>query len=73
MLITQHVFLFGGGTNPAYPEHMGSINLTCDVGKLVKDVYRTAKRLCTLCCLVDPELEVEGFSENSSPVCSGSL
>lgn len=60
--VTQHTFLFGGSTHPAHPKHMGSINLTCDVGKLVKDAYRTAKRLCTLCYLVDPEPEVEEFS-----------
>lgn len=69
MLITQHTFLFGGGTNPAHPKHIGSINLTCDAGKLVKDAYGTAKRLCKLCYLVDPELKVEDFSAKTPDKC----
>lgn len=69
MLITQHTFLFGGGTDPAHPKHIESINLTCDVSKLVKDAYRTARRLCKRCYLVDPELEVEVFSAKMLDNC----
>lgn len=75
MLITQHTFLFGGGTDPAHPKHIESINLTCDVSKLVKDAYRTARRLCKRCYLVDPPRTGSGRvqCQNARQLYSGSL
>uniref|UniRef100_A0A8C4NFX9 Protein-serine/threonine kinase n=1 Tax=Eptatretus burgeri TaxID=7764 RepID=A0A8C4NFX9_EPTBU len=39
MLINQHSLLFGEGTNPAHPKHIGSIDPTCDVEDVVKGMY----------------------------------
>lgn len=59
-MLINHQKLFGGNTNPAHPKHIGSMNLTCNVAKVVKGVYETAKRLCEPHSLVD--LEVEEFN-----------
>ena len=62
MLVNQHTLLFGGDTQPAHPKYKGSVNPTCEMAKVVKDAYETAKRLCEQCQLVDPGLEVEEFN-----------
>lgn len=49
MLVKQHTLLFGGDIKPAHSKCEGNINPTCNMAKVVKDAYETAKRLCEQC------------------------
>uniref|UniRef100_A0A8C6UFM2 Protein-serine/threonine kinase n=1 Tax=Neogobius melanostomus TaxID=47308 RepID=A0A8C6UFM2_9GOBI len=62
MLINQHTLLFGNGTNPAHPKHIGSIDPTCCVAEIVHDAYETAKMLCEKYYMAAPELKTEEFN-----------
>ncbi|XP_075067877.1 pyruvate dehydrogenase kinase, isozyme 4 [Mixophyes fleayi] len=59
MLINQHTLLFDGGTNPAHPKHIGSIDPNCDVVEVAHDAFESAKMLCDQYYLASPELKVE--------------
>uniref|UniRef100_UPI00358EAE64 pyruvate dehydrogenase (acetyl-transferring) kinase isozyme 2, mitochondrial-like n=1 Tax=Myxine glutinosa TaxID=7769 RepID=UPI00358EAE64 len=63
MLINQHSLLFGEGTNPAHPKHIGSIDPTCDVEDVVKDAFENAKMLCDQYYLGSPELKVDKVND----------
>uniref|UniRef100_A0A8C7ZDY9 Protein-serine/threonine kinase n=1 Tax=Oryzias sinensis TaxID=183150 RepID=A0A8C7ZDY9_9TELE len=45
MLMNQHTLIFDGSVNPAHPKHIGSIDPSCDVVEVVKDLDR---KLCFL-------------------------
>ncbi|KAG8443115.1 hypothetical protein GDO86_011797 [Hymenochirus boettgeri] len=59
MLINQHTLLFDGGTNPAHPKHIGSIDPNCDVVEVVHDAYENAKMLCDQYYLTSPEVKIK--------------
>uniref|UniRef100_A0A8C5MJA4 Protein-serine/threonine kinase n=1 Tax=Leptobrachium leishanense TaxID=445787 RepID=A0A8C5MJA4_9ANUR len=59
MLINQHTLLFDGGTNPAHPKHIGSIDPNCEVVDVVQDAYENSKMLCDQYYLASPELEIK--------------
>uniref|UniRef100_A0A8V5GLL0 Protein-serine/threonine kinase n=1 Tax=Melopsittacus undulatus TaxID=13146 RepID=A0A8V5GLL0_MELUD len=59
MLINQHTLLFDGGTNPAHPKHIGSIDPHCNVVNVVRDAYNMAKLLCDKYYMSSPDLEIE--------------
>ncbi|XP_033911668.1 pyruvate dehydrogenase (acetyl-transferring) kinase isozyme 2, mitochondrial-like [Acipenser ruthenus] len=64
MLINQHSLIFDGTTNPAHPNTIGSIEPSCEVAKVVRDAYESAKMLCDQYYLGSPKLEIEEINSN---------
>ncbi|KAK6470252.1 pyruvate dehydrogenase (acetyl-transferring) kinase isozyme 2 [Huso huso] len=64
MLINQHSLIFDGTTNPAHPNTIGSIEPSCEVSKVVRDAYESAKMLCDQYYLGSPKLEIEEINSN---------
>lgn len=59
MLINQHTLVFDGATNPLHPNTIGSIDPHCEVTKVVKDAYQSAKMLCDQYYLCSPDLMLQ--------------
>jgi len=58
MLINQHTILYGDET-PDSPIHVGSIDPSCDVPRIVQDAFNNAAFLCDQYYLQSPKMELE--------------
>ncbi|XP_017720490.1 PREDICTED: pyruvate dehydrogenase kinase, isozyme 3 [Rhinopithecus bieti] len=58
MLINQHTLLFGGDTNPVHPKHIGSIDPTCNVADVVKELSVNMIKECAF-ALTSSVLEMQ--------------
>ncbi|XP_067100498.1 pyruvate dehydrogenase (acetyl-transferring) kinase isozyme 2, mitochondrial isoform X2 [Osmerus mordax] len=67
MLINQHTLVFDGATNPLHPNTIGSIDPHCEVTKVVKDAYQSAKMLCDKYYLSSPELMLQELNSKPKP------
>ncbi|KAM6398367.1 LOW QUALITY PROTEIN: pyruvate dehydrogenase (acetyl-transferring) kinase isozyme 1, mitochondrial [Pluvialis apricaria] len=64
-LINTH-YCFGGKINPAHPKHIGSIDPSCMLLKLLEDGYESAKRLCDLYYMSSQKLILEELNAKST-------
>ncbi|XP_064087907.1 pyruvate dehydrogenase (acetyl-transferring) kinase, mitochondrial-like isoform X1 [Macrobrachium nipponense] len=62
MLINQHTLLFGDSINSHH--HIGCIDPSCDIVRVIEDAYGNARFLCDQYYLASPELVVKHHNEH---------
>ncbi|KAM6951424.1 pyruvate dehydrogenase (acetyl-transferring) kinase isozyme 2, mitochondrial-like [Aplochiton taeniatus] len=65
MLINQHTLVFDGATNPIHPDTIGIIDPHCDVTKVVRDAFQSAKMLCNQYYLSSPDLMLQEINSKN--------
>ncbi|XP_066974969.1 pyruvate dehydrogenase (acetyl-transferring) kinase, mitochondrial isoform X2 [Macrobrachium rosenbergii] len=66
MLINQHTLLFGDSINSHH--HIGCIDPSCDIVRVIEDAYANARFLCDQYYLASPELVVKHHNADRTSV-----